>query len=30
MVAAGQDVEWLDGPAMQVEIASPTYLATRP
>jgi glycine/D-amino acid oxidase-like deaminating enzyme len=27
MVAAGQDVEWLDGPAMQAEVASPTYLA---
>jgi glycine/D-amino acid oxidase-like deaminating enzyme len=27
MVAAGQDVAWLDGPAMREEIASPTYLA---
>ena len=27
MVAAGHNVEWLDGPAMRAEIASPTYLA---
>ena len=26
MVAAGQRVQWFDGPAMRAEIASPTYL----
>ncbi len=27
MAAAGHEVEWLDGPALRDEIASPTYLA---